>query len=91
MHRSAELLQRRTSSDAEHALGVINEGLSISVYSEKLFEMKAETLFMVCTYLISYSSKFFWYVKLFNILQTHLSYLFSKKEQLVKFEHILTY
>lgn len=50
MHRSAELLQRRTSSDAEHALGIINEGLSISVYSEKLFEMKAETLFMLRKY-----------------------------------------
>ncbi|XWS73594.1 hypothetical protein CRYUN_Cryun02cG0142300 [Craigia yunnanensis] len=50
MHRSAELLQRRTSDDAECALEVIAEALQISLYSEKLLEMKAEALFILCRY-----------------------------------------
>lgn len=48
MQRSAQLLQNKTSNDAEIALGVIDEALFISSYSEKLLEMKAEALFMVC-------------------------------------------
>ncbi|KAL2329199.1 hypothetical protein Fmac_022626 [Flemingia macrophylla] len=50
MKHSAQLLQRRTSSDAERALEHINEALMISSYSEKLLEMKAEALLMLCRY-----------------------------------------
>ncbi|KAK7307918.1 hypothetical protein VNO77_41394 [Canavalia gladiata] len=42
-----ELLQTRTAVDAERALEHINEALTISSYSEKLLEMKAEALFML--------------------------------------------
>ncbi|KAH9789981.1 Heat shock protein DnaJ with tetratricopeptide repeat-containing protein [Citrus sinensis] len=50
MQRSAQLLQNKTSNDAEIALGVIDEALFISSYSEKLLEMKAEALFMLRKY-----------------------------------------
>ncbi|GMJ15529.1 tetratricopeptide repeat 16, DNA J protein C31 [Hibiscus trionum] len=50
MHRSAELLQRRTSDDAESALELIAEALKISLSSEKLLEMKAEALFILRKY-----------------------------------------
>ena len=55
MHQSAELLQRRTFDDAESALEVIAEALQISLYSEKLLEMKAEALFIVCVFLFIYT------------------------------------
>lgn len=45
---SSELLQKRTSNEAESALELIADALLISSYSEKLLEMKAESLFMVC-------------------------------------------
>lgn len=47
-NRSAKLLEQRTSDAALSALEIIAEALSISLYSEKLLEMKAEALFMVC-------------------------------------------
>lgn len=47
MKQSAELLRRRTSSDAESALGVIAQALTISSYCEKLLEMKADALLTV--------------------------------------------
>ncbi|KAL5182006.1 DnaJ subfamily C member 7 [Glycine soja] len=50
INHSDELLQRRTAADAERALELINEALVISSYSEKLLEMKAEALFMLCRY-----------------------------------------
>ncbi|EOY32761.1 hypothetical protein QUC31_019276 [Theobroma cacao] len=50
MHQSTELLQRRTSDDAESALKLIAESLQISLYSEKLLEMKAEALFILRKY-----------------------------------------
>ncbi|XP_028121126.1 uncharacterized protein LOC114318429 [Camellia sinensis] len=50
MKQSAEHLQRRTSSDAESALGLISEALMISSHCEKLFEMKADALFMLRKY-----------------------------------------
>ncbi|XVF19317.1 hypothetical protein REPUB_Repub11eG0100300 [Reevesia pubescens] len=50
MHRSAELLKRRTSDDAESALEVIAEALQISLCSENLLEMKAEALFILHKY-----------------------------------------
>lgn len=50
MKQSAELLQQRTSSDAESALGVIAQALEISPYYEKLLEMKANALFMLRKY-----------------------------------------
>ncbi|CAI8617231.1 unnamed protein product [Vicia faba] len=50
INHSAELLQRRTSSETERALEHINEALMISMYSEKLLEMKAEALLMLCRY-----------------------------------------
>ncbi|KAJ8445799.1 hypothetical protein Cgig2_027880 [Carnegiea gigantea] len=43
---AAELLKLRTSEAATSALGSITEAMSISLYSEKLFEMKAEALCM---------------------------------------------
>lgn len=48
MDHSAELLQGKTSSDVESTLELIAEALKISPYSEKLLEMKAESLFLVC-------------------------------------------
>jgi hypothetical protein len=47
-NRSAKLLEQKTSDAALSALEIIAEALSISSYSEKLLEMKAEALFMVC-------------------------------------------
>lgn len=48
MKQCVELLQRRKQSDAELALGVVCEALTISTYSEKLLELKADALLMVC-------------------------------------------
>ncbi|XP_042483664.1 uncharacterized protein LOC122064035 isoform X2 [Macadamia integrifolia] len=48
--RSIELLHQRKQSDAEKVLQIVAEGLSISPYSEKLVEMKAEALFMLRKY-----------------------------------------
>lgn len=48
MNHSAEMLQRKTSSDVFSALEFIAEALTISPCSEKLLEMKAEALFLVC-------------------------------------------
>ncbi|OIV99615.1 hypothetical protein TanjilG_17425 [Lupinus angustifolius] len=50
INHSAEILRRRTSSDAERALEYISEALMISSYSEKLLEMKAQVLLMLCRY-----------------------------------------
>ncbi|KAK7406033.1 hypothetical protein VNO78_07648 [Psophocarpus tetragonolobus] len=50
INHSEELLQRRTADDSERGLEHINEALMISSYSEKLLEMKAEALFMLCRY-----------------------------------------
>ncbi|KAL2347936.1 hypothetical protein Fmac_001936 [Flemingia macrophylla] len=50
INHSDELLQRRTAADAERALEHINEALMISSYSEKLLEMKAMALYMLCRY-----------------------------------------
>ncbi|MCD7468674.1 hypothetical protein HAX54_007066 [Datura stramonium] len=44
LRRCAELLQQRTPDAAKNALGITNEALSISCYSEKLLEMKGEAL-----------------------------------------------
>lgn len=51
INRSAKLLEQRTHDAALSALDVIAEALLISPYSEKLLEMKAEFLFMVCVFL----------------------------------------
>lgn len=51
MQHATLLLKRGAPNDAESALQVISEGLLISSYSEKLLEMKAESLFMVCNFL----------------------------------------
>eukprot|EP00258_Populus_trichocarpa_P017589 XP_006379059.2 uncharacterized protein LOC18102027 isoform X2 [Populus trichocarpa] len=50
MQHAALLLKRGAPNDAESALQVIAEGLLISSYSEKLLEMKAESLFMLRKY-----------------------------------------
>ncbi|OMO81785.1 Tetratricopeptide TPR-1 [Corchorus capsularis] len=50
MHQSSELLQRKTMDDAESALKIIDDTLQISLYSEKLLEMKAEALFTLRKY-----------------------------------------
>ncbi|CAK7342656.1 unnamed protein product [Dovyalis caffra] len=49
-NRSAKLLEERTYGAALSALDVIAEALSISPYSERLLEMKAEFLFMLRKY-----------------------------------------
>lgn len=48
-NRSAKLLEQKTSEAASDALEIIVDALSISSYSEKLLEMKAEALYMVCS------------------------------------------
>jgi len=50
MNLSAKLLQQRTFTDVERALGVIAEALVISPYSEQLLAHKAEALFRVCDF-----------------------------------------
>lgn len=45
--QSAELLQRKTSSDAECALSLITEALTTSAYSKKLLEVKVDALLVV--------------------------------------------
>ncbi|KAK8713399.1 hypothetical protein V6N13_148617 [Hibiscus sabdariffa] len=47
---STALLERKSSSAASSALDMIVEALSISPYSEKLLEMKAEALYMMRKY-----------------------------------------
>lgn len=47
-NRSAKLLEQRTTDAALSALEIVSEALSISEYSEKLLEMKAEALCLVC-------------------------------------------
>uniref|UniRef100_A0A6M2F8I0 J domain-containing protein n=1 Tax=Populus davidiana TaxID=266767 RepID=A0A6M2F8I0_9ROSI len=49
-NRSAKLLEERTYDAAVKALDAIGEALSISPYSERLLEMKAEFLFMLQKY-----------------------------------------
>ncbi|XP_035545296.1 uncharacterized protein LOC108982058 isoform X2 [Juglans regia] len=49
-NRAAKLLEQRTSDAALIALEIIAEALSISLYSEKLLEMKAEALYMLHKY-----------------------------------------
>ncbi|XP_010519774.1 PREDICTED: uncharacterized protein LOC104799115 isoform X2 [Tarenaya hassleriana] len=50
MHEAGRLLHLRTSHDADKVLGVLEESLSISSYSEKLLEMKGEALLMLEKY-----------------------------------------
>ncbi|CAN4089858.1 unnamed protein product [Withania somnifera] len=50
LHRCAELLQQRTLDAAKNALGIADEALSISCYSEKLLEMKGEALLKLQMY-----------------------------------------
>lgn len=50
MEQCVELLQRRRQSDAELALGAVCEALTISTYSEKLLELKADALLMLRRY-----------------------------------------
>ncbi|KAM3398426.1 hypothetical protein P3S68_001941 [Capsicum galapagoense] len=50
MKQCVELLQRRRQSDAELALGLVSEALTISTYSAKLLEFKADALLMLRRY-----------------------------------------
>ncbi|XP_051143144.1 uncharacterized protein LOC127259674 isoform X2 [Andrographis paniculata] len=50
MKQAGELLRRRTSSDIEHAVGVISEALRICTYSETLLQMKVDALLMLKKY-----------------------------------------
>lgn len=45
---SSQLMEQKTDDAALSALDLIDEAISISLYSEKLLEMKAEALLMVC-------------------------------------------
>ncbi|XP_062002722.1 uncharacterized protein LOC133720442 [Rosa rugosa] len=49
-NRSAKLLEQRTTDAALSALEIVSEALSISEYSEKLLEMKAEALCLLRRY-----------------------------------------
>ncbi|OMO54363.1 Tetratricopeptide TPR-1 [Corchorus olitorius] len=49
-NRSAELLEQKSTNAASSALDTIAEALSISSYSEKLLQMKAEALSMLRKY-----------------------------------------
>lgn len=51
MKQSTELMQQRNSNASESALGVISNALTLSAYCEKLLELKAEALFVVCTFI----------------------------------------
>ncbi|KAK4791098.1 hypothetical protein SAY86_031511 [Trapa natans] len=50
INHCAELLVSKASQDAENALELIAEALTISMYSEKLIEMKVKILFMLQRY-----------------------------------------
>ncbi|XP_002513529.2 uncharacterized protein LOC8274328 [Ricinus communis] len=50
LQHAAELLKRKTPNDVESALELIAEGLVIGPYSEKLLEMKADSLFLLRKY-----------------------------------------
>ncbi|KAK9079403.1 hypothetical protein SSX86_001074 [Deinandra increscens subsp. villosa] len=50
VEQSTELLQRRASEDLECALRLINDALQISSCSDKLLQMKADSLFMLRRY-----------------------------------------
>ncbi|KAF2308155.1 hypothetical protein GH714_035935 [Hevea brasiliensis] len=50
MNHSAKLFEQQTSDAALSALDIIAEALSISPYSERLLEMKAESMFMLRKY-----------------------------------------
>ncbi|KAK4773571.1 hypothetical protein SAY87_028590 [Trapa incisa] len=50
INRCAELLLSKASQDAENALEIIAEALKISMYSEKLIQMKVKILFMLQRY-----------------------------------------
>ncbi|KAL8236678.1 hypothetical protein R6Q59_017759 [Mikania micrantha] len=47
LKQSAELLQRKTYESATTALGIIDDALSISCYSEKLLKMKGDALLVL--------------------------------------------
>lgn len=47
LNNAAELLKERTSDAAGTALELLTKALSISLYSEKLLQMKAEALVLV--------------------------------------------
>ena len=58
VNRSSDILQRNTSNDVESALDSIAEALTISPCSEKLLELKAEALFLVCSLFVRDESCF---------------------------------
>lgn len=70
---SAILLEEKSSNATSSALDAISEALSISSRSEKLLEMKAEALYMVCAlstydstwFLFPFSRRFSLFVELF--------------------------
>ncbi|KAI7749558.1 hypothetical protein M8C21_021925 [Ambrosia artemisiifolia] len=50
IEQCADLLQRRTSEDLECTLRLVNDALHISTCSDKLLQMKADSLFMLRRY-----------------------------------------
>ncbi|XP_016463895.1 uncharacterized protein LOC107786894 [Nicotiana tabacum] len=79
MKQCVELLQRRRQSDADLALGAISEALTISTYSEKLLEMKADALLLLRRYeeVIQLCEKTLEFAKS-NALPSNSSYQSSK-------------
>ncbi|KAH6819683.1 hypothetical protein C2S51_003286 [Perilla frutescens var. frutescens] len=50
MSQAAELLGRKSTSDIDCAVSIISEGLTISSYSERLLQMKVDSLLMLKNY-----------------------------------------
>lgn len=77
---STKMLEEKTSDAATRALEMLSEAISISKFSEKLLEMKAQALHMVCTVLMtkptvfSCSPDFFKLAKILNHLPTYLKH-----------------
>lgn len=86
--RSAELLKLRTSEAAAEALQYIIEAMSTSIYSEKLIEMKAQALCIVCDAILHLSKLMLYQINLVptfglskcNFLVSVFSYLSMRKQ-----------
>ncbi|XP_076939030.1 uncharacterized protein LOC143607474 [Bidens hawaiensis] len=50
IEQCTDLLRRRASEDLEHALRLVNDALQISACSDKLLQIKADSLFMLRRY-----------------------------------------
>ena len=65
---AAELLKERTSDAAATALELVSKALSISLYSEKLLQMKAEALCLVSSIPIICSTHLYAFLLIFVVV-----------------------